>query len=176
MGPTASTPGGIRSYSSITAINTSVCDRKNVLKIRLERQQGASFRLSQLEIENLLVRLGISGSEFEGISACPEGKSVVLITLNPAVNISRFLYHSECYIVKEGVRTTSIRPAGRKDVLVTVSSLHPNTEDQAVIRYLEAQRQVSGTDKVTHHVFPGAPGSTLCAGKLNGKSEARSWT
>ena len=68
-GPTAPTPGGIRSYSSITAINTSVCDRKNVLKIRLERQQGASFRLSQLEIENLLVRLGISGSDFEGISA-----------------------------------------------------------------------------------------------------------
>ena len=31
-------------YSSITAINTSVRDDKNVLKVRLERQQGATFR------------------------------------------------------------------------------------------------------------------------------------
>ena len=157
-----------RSYSSITAINTSVRDRKNVLEIRLERQQGASFRLSQLEFETLLVRLGISGSEFEGVSACPEGKPVVLITLSPTVNINRFLYRNESYIVKEGVRTTSIRPAGRKDVLVTVSGLHPNTKDQAVIRYLEAHGKISRTEKVIHHVFPGAQGSSLCAGKLNG--------
>ena len=160
--------GGARSYSNITAINTSVRDKKNVLKVRLERQQGVSFRLSQLEVETLLVRLGIDGSQFEGVSACPEGKPVVLITLHPSVNIKRFLYRNESYVVKEGLRTTSIRPAGRKDVLVTVLGLHPNTKDQAVIRYLEAHGKVSTTDKVIHHVFPGAPGSTLCAGKLNG--------
>ena len=75
-GPNGSSSGNIRSYSSITAINTSVRDRKNVLEIRLERQQGASFRLNQQEIETLLVRLGIDSSQFEGVSACPEGKPV----------------------------------------------------------------------------------------------------
>ena len=167
-GPQGSNSGEARTYSSITAINTSIRDKKNVLEIRLEKQEGASFRLSQLEVETLLVRLGINGSQFEGVSACPEGKPVVLITLNQSVNINQFLNRNESYIVKDRVRTTSIRPAGRKDVLVTVFGLHPNTKDQAVIRYLEAHGKVSTSEKVVHHVFPGAPGSTLCAGKLNG--------
>ena len=167
-GPQGLNTGQKRTYSSITAINTSVRDKKNVLEVRLERQQGASFKLSQLEVETLLVRLGIDGSQFEGVSACPEGKPVVLITLHPTVNINRFLHRNESYVVKEGVRTTTIRSAGRKDVLVTVFGLHPNTKDQAVIRYLEAHGKVSTSEKVIHHVFPGAPGSTLCAGKLNG--------
>ena len=52
--------------------------------------------------------------------------------------------------------------------MVTVSGLHPNTKDQAVVKYLEAHGKVSKAEKVIHHVFPGTPGSTLCAGKLNG--------
>ena len=43
------------SYSSITAINTSVRDSKNVLEVSLEKQQGATFRLNQMEIESLIV-------------------------------------------------------------------------------------------------------------------------
>ena len=105
---------------------------------------------------------------FEGVSTCPEGKLIALVTINQSVDIKKFLYRNESYIVKERIRTTRIRPAGRKDVLVTVLGLHPNTTDQAVIRYLEAHGKVSKSDKVVHHVFPGSPGSTLCAGKLNG--------
>ena len=167
-GPWGPSSGGTHTYSSITAINTSVRDDKNVLEVRLERQQGASFRLSQLEIETLLVRLGISGSQFEGVSACPEGKPVVLITLHKSVDITQFMYRNESYIVKEGVRTTTIRPAGIKEVMVTVLGLHPNTKDQAVIRYLDAHGEVNKAEKVIHHVFPGTPGSTLCAGNLMG--------
>ena len=37
-GPQDSSSSGIRTYSSITAINTSVRDNKNVLEVRLERQ------------------------------------------------------------------------------------------------------------------------------------------
>ena len=124
--------------------------------------------MSQLETETLLVRLGIDGSHFEGVTACPEGKPVVFVTMHPTVNISKLLYINKSYVVKEGIRTTTIRPAGKKDVLVTVAGLHPNTKDQAVIRYLAAHGKVSQTDKVVHHVFPGAPGSSLCAGKFNG--------
>ena len=42
---------GKRSYSSIVSINTSIRDNKNVLEVRLEKKEGATFRLSQLEIE-----------------------------------------------------------------------------------------------------------------------------
>ena len=51
---------------------------------------------------------------------------------------------------------------------MTIFGLHPNTKDQAVIKYLSAHGKVSTTDRVIHHVYPGAPGSSLCAGKLNG--------
>ena len=78
-------------YSNITAINTSVREKKNILEVRLEKQQGAQFNLSVEEIESLLRRLHIDTSHFQGVSACPEGKPVVFITLHPSVEIARFL-------------------------------------------------------------------------------------
>ena len=102
------------------------------------------------------------------VGNCPEGKGVVFITLHSAVNINRFLSNHESYILKEGVKTSRIYPAGKKEVSVLISGLHPNTKDQAVIRYLAAHGKVSQKDKVIHHVFPGETGSSLLAGKLNG--------
>ena len=95
-------------------------------------------------------------------------KGVVYVTLNPAVNIQRFLKKNERFEIKDGIRTSFICPGGKKELSVTISGLHPNTKDQAVIRYLSAHGKVSSTDKIIHHVFPGAPGTSVCAGKLNG--------
>ena len=89
-----------------------------------------------METEGLLKKLGIDSNHFLGVSCCPEGKGVVYITLHPSVNISRFLHKNEAYVLKEGIQTSVIRPAGKKEVSVMVSGLHPNTRDQAVIRYL----------------------------------------
>ena len=162
-------PGGGRgSYAGIASINTSVRDNKNVLEVRLERSESARFNLSMQETESLLVKLGIDSSHFLGVSSCPEGKGVVFITLHSAVNINRYLSKQESYILKEGVKTGRIFPAGKKEVSVFISGLHPNTKDQAVIRYLAAHGKVSQKDKVIHHVFPGEAGSSLLAGKLNG--------
>ena len=36
-------PGG-PTYSSIASINTSVRDKKNILEVKLEKQEGAKFR------------------------------------------------------------------------------------------------------------------------------------
>ena len=115
------------------------------------------------ETESLLTRLKIDQSHFIGVSACPEGRPVVYITLHPTVDIRRFLYRNESYVVKEGVRQE-----GNKDKVIKISGLHPNTKDQAVVKYLSAHGKVSTTDKVIHHVFLGEQGSSLCAGKLNG--------
>ena len=121
-----------------------------------------------MELDHLLRRLGIDGSHFTGVSCCPEGKGVVYVTLHPSVNIQRFLTKNECFELKQGLRTGIIRAAGKKEQAVTISGLHPNTKDQAVVKYLAAHGNVSTSDKVIHHTFPGAPGSSLCAGKLNG--------
>ena len=157
-----------KSYSGIAAINKSVRDNKNVLEVRLEKSENARFYLNHIETEGLLTKLGIDSSHFTGVSSCPEGKGVVYITLHPSVNINRFLHKNEAYVLKEGVQTSIIRPAGKKEVSVLVSGLHPNTKDQAVIRYLAAHGKVSPSDPAIHHVYPGRPGSSLLAGKLNG--------
>ena len=172
-GGTGSGPGqghvSKASYVGIASLNTSVRDKKNLLEIRLDRSDfNVNFNLSQGELDHLLTRLGIDSSHFSGVSCCPEGKGVVFVTLHPSVNIQRFLNKRECFVLKEGIRTGIIRPAGKKELSVTISGLHPNTKDQAVVKYLSAHGKVSTTDKVIHHVYPGAPGSSLCAGKTNG--------
>ena len=166
--PRGGTGAGGPTYSSITSINTSIRDKKNILEVRLEKQESSRFNLSMEETENLLKRLSIDSSHLIGASACPEGRPVVLITLHESVDITKFLYRNESYMVKEGVRTTTIRPEGKKEKLVRITGLHPNTKDQAVIKYLSAHATVSPNSKVIHHVFPGEPGSSLLAGKLNG--------
>ena len=157
-----------QTYSSIASINTSVRDKKNILEVKLEKQEGTRFILTQEETENLLRRLDIQSSQLVGASVCPEGRPVVLITLQAGVDLTRFLYRNESYTVKEGVRTTSIRPEGKKEKLVKIIGLHPNTKDQAVLNYLKAHGKIVPQAKVIHHVFPGEPGSSLLAGKLNG--------
>ena len=92
----------------------------------------------------------------------------MFITLHSTVDINRFLFKNESYVVKEGIKTSHIRPAGKKEISVFISGLHPNTKDQAAIKYLSAHGKVSTTDKVVHHVYPGLPGSSILAGKLNG--------
>ena len=157
------------SYVGIASLNTSVRDKKNLLEIRLERTDfNVNFNLSQAELDHLLTKLGIDSSHFLGASCCPEGRGVIYVTLHPSVNIQRFLHKNECFELKKGIRTGVIRPAGKKEQSVTISGLHPNTKDQAVTRYLAAHGKVSTADRVIHHVYPGAPGSSLCAGKLNG--------
>ena len=78
--------------SSITNIITSVRDQKNILEIRLEKQQGASFSMNMQEIESLLRRLGIDTSHFVGVSACPEGKPVVLVRGNVNKKTKQYIY------------------------------------------------------------------------------------
>ena len=113
------------SYSSITSINTSVRDTKNILEVRLEKQESSSFNLSMEDTENLLKRLNIDSSHLVGVSACPEGRPVILITLHPSVDITRFIYKNESYVVKDGVRTTAIRQEGKKDKVIKVTGLNP---------------------------------------------------
>ena len=62
--------------------------------------------------------------------------------LHPTVDIRRFLYRNESYVVKEGVRTTTIRQEGNKDKVIKISGLHPNTKDQVVVKYLSAHGKV----------------------------------
>ena len=91
---------------------------------------------------------------------------MVYITLAQGVDINKFMINqTESYILKEGIRTTTIRPVGKREVLVTVYGLHPDTRDEAVIQYLSAHGDVNKKEPVVYGVYPGVPGSSLIAGK-----------
>ena len=160
---------GNRNWASIASLNISRRQKTNTLEVRLENETGSGSSLNTEEIERLLRRLKVNPSQFSMIQACPERKNVVYITFVQGVDNTKFLANqTKSYILKEGIRTTTIRPVGKRDVLVTVYGLHPDTRDEGVIQYLSAYGEVNKKDPVVYGVYPGVPGSSIIAGKYNG--------
>ena len=158
-----------KSWSSIASLNISKRNKTNTMEIRLENEQGTSCSLNTEEIERLLRRLKIDSKQFTSVQACPERKNVVYITLCSGVDINKFIINSnESFILKPGIRITTMKHVNKREFNVQVFGLHPNTKDEAVIRYLNAHGMVNSKHPVTYGVFPGATGSSLLAGKRNG--------
>ena len=158
-----------RSWSSVASYNLSQRNKTNTLEVRLETEEGILCSLNNEEIERLLRRLKLASSDFTSVQACPERKNVVYITLSSNINVSRFTEnHSESFILKEGIRTTTLKHACKKDVSVQIFGLHPDTRDETVIKYLNAHGKVDPKVPVIYSVYPGTPGSSLLAGKRNG--------
>ena len=65
------------------------------------------------------------------------------------------------------MRTTTIKHANKKEVNVQIYGIHPDTKDEAVVRYLNAHGKVDTKIGVTYGIYPGNSGSLL-AGKRNG--------
>ena len=146
---TASTTS-TKSWSSIASMNVSKRNKTNTLEIRLENDEGFGCSLKEEEIERLLRRLKIQANQFTSVQACPERRNVIYITLSTWVDITRFIMSSnESFVLKQGIRTTTIKPVNKRQVNVQVFGLHPDTKDDAVIRYLNAHGQVNSKQPVT---------------------------
>ena len=158
-----------KAWSSIASMNISKRNKTNTLEVRLENDEGYGCSLSHEEIERLLRRLKIQSNQFSSVQACPERRNVVYITLCNGIDINKFILNSnESFILKQGIRTTTIKHANKREVNIQVFGLHPDTKDEAVIRYLNAHGKINNKNPVIYGVFPGAPGSSLLAGKRNG--------
>ena len=161
-----------RLWSSIASLNTSRRNMTNTLEVRLENDEGVSFSLNNEEIERLLRRLNIKAKDFTSVQACPERRNVVFITLGNGVDINKFTQNCfESFILKDGIRTTTIKQASKREVQVQIMGLHPDTRDDAVIRYLNAHGQVNMKLPVVYGVYQGVSGSSLLAGKRNSTRE-----
>ena len=156
-------------WSSIASMNVSKRNKTNTLEVRLENDAGTTCMLRDEEIERLLRRLNIQANQFTSVQACPERRNVVFITLVNGLDINRFINtNNESFILKPGIRTTVIKEVNKREVNVQVFGLHPDTKDEAVIRYLNAHGKVNTKLPVTYGIYPGTPGSSLLAGKRNG--------
>ena len=74
---------------------------------------------------------------------------MILITLKPEVPIANFCRQEIFEVTATGIRAIHIKPAGKREAVVTIRGLHPNTRDDAVLTYLNKFAK-SVTNKVIH--------------------------
>ena len=114
----------------------------------------------------------IPGEQVEGVQICPNGRGVILVTLKDGVVLDRFCRYDVFEVNNSGVRAVNVKPAGKREVVVTVRGLHPNTTDQGVIEYLNKFGRVV-TTKVVYAVYAEGPLKGLRNGDRSFKIELK---
>ena len=118
-------------------------------------------------------KLGIDplpGAQVEAVQICPNGRGIILITLKEGVNLDRFCRYHVLEVTTSGIRALNVKPAGKREVVVTVRGLHPNTIDQVVIEYLGKFGRVV-TTKVVYTTYGEGPLKGLENGDRSFKGE-----
>ena len=132
---------------------------KNILEVVLDKDERGAFMVSEDDVARLLRKLGLDprpGVQVEGVQICPTGRGVILITLKHDVRVENFCRYDVLEVTESGIRSTMVKPAGKKEVVVTLKGIHPNTRDSMVLDYLSKFGKVV-TTKVVHGVFSVGP-------------------
>ena len=132
---------------------------KNILEVVLEKDQRGGFIVSDHDCARVMMKIGLDmrpGVNVETVQICPNGRGVILITLKPDVNIGNFCRHEVFEVTTTGIRAVNIKPAGKREVVVTMKGLHPNTRDDVVLNYLSKFAKLV-TNRVVHGVFTEGP-------------------
>ena len=152
--------------------------KKNILEIVLEKDDRGAFYVSDADCSHLLTKLGIDprpGALVEAIQICPTGRGVIFITFKQGVNLEQFSRYDVLQVTRSGVRAVHVKPAGKRDVIVTIKGLHPNTKDEGVIDYLNKYGKVV-TSKVVYGTFGEGPLKGVRNGDRSYKMEVKADT
>ena len=148
-----------RSWADMIGKSLPQCWNKNVLEIVLEKDFKGPFLVNAHECARLMTKIGLDtkpGVHMEEVQICPNGKGSILITLKSDVSIGNFCRHEVIEVTQSGIRAVHVKPAGRREVIVTIRGLHPNTMDHGVITYLKKFSDVVST-KVVYGVYSEGP-------------------
>ena len=135
-------PGG--SWASVLGGNLPTRKDDNVMELVLEKETKGMFSATDEEVAKALVKLGADlrpGVHVEGVQICPMGRNVIQVTLNKNVDMSRFC-NKDIFELKDGVRVSQVRKSGKREVIITIRGLHPNTKDESVFKYLRCLGKV----------------------------------
>ena len=139
VNPPGHRPTGMSfSWASLLGGNLPIRNDNNVMEIVLEKDERGIFNASVEEVAKALQKLGADlrpGVHIEGVQICPMGKNVIQVTLNKNVDMSRFC-NKEVFELRNGVRISQVRQSGKREVILTIKGLHPNTKDETVFKYL----------------------------------------
>ena len=145
--------------------------QRNVLEIEVEKDNlEDEIILSEETVAKLLNKIKLNiNAHVEGYQiSFGRKKSKIEVLCKQGLNLEQFCVQ-ESLEVEKGVKTNFIRPAGRKDVEVTVTGLGFNTPDSLIQEYITK----FGGKMVTKDVIYGKYGAGLFQGKLNGVRKYR---
>ena len=119
--------------------------KRNVPEISLDKKEDTFVDLGQEPIHRLFRTLGInSENDVEGYY---QKSHSILVWLVNGINLDRFC-KNESIRVTENIKTGFIRPAGKKEVTVTISGLDFNTPDTFIMSYLAKFGTVATTNVI----------------------------
>lgn len=147
------------SWAEILGRGLQNCWQKNILEIVLEKDEKGPFLISHEDCFRLIKKLGIDprpGIQIEEIQICPNGRGRIYITLSKDVLIDHFCRYDVFEVNSNGVRAVNVKPVNKKEVVVSIKNMHPNTKDEVVFAYLNKFGKVL-TNKVIYGVYTEGP-------------------
>ena len=148
-------PQAGKTWASVLGSSMKPKNDKNVLEVVLEKDMKGAFIVKDEDCANMMRRMGLDqrpGVEVEEVQICPQGRGVIFITLSKKVEIGRFCRHDVLDVTESGIRSVMVKPAGKREVIVTIRGIHPNTRDDVVLDYLAKFGKLCST-KVVYGVF-----------------------
>ena len=131
--------------------------QKNILEIILAKDAKGPFRVSETDCANLMRKIGLDlSTQVEAVQICPNGRGTILVTLKREVDVYRFCRHDVYEVSSTGIRAIHFKPGGKREVVVTLKNLHPNTRDDTVLYYLKKFAK-NVANKVVHGVYADGP-------------------
>ena len=79
-----------------------------------------------------------------------------MITLKDGIPLDPYCRYDVFEVTESGIRAVHVKPAGKREVVITVKGLHPNTRDQTVLDYFAKFGRIV-TTKVVHSVYSEGP-------------------
>ena len=134
-------PGGPkqRSWAEFLGDSLSPGLEKNILEVVLDKDKRGAFIVSDQECVRMMDKIGIDhrpGAQVEGVQICPNGRGVIYITMKKNIDLHQFCRYDAFEVTSTGVRSTIVKPVGKKEVVVSLRGVHPNTRDTVVMNYL----------------------------------------
>ena len=164
-----------RSWASVLGTSLPPRDDRNVLEVVLEKDTRGSFIVNESECAHMMKKLGLDerpGVHVEAVQICPQGRGVIYITLKKDIDISRFCRFDVLEVSASGIRAALVKPAVKKEVIVSAKGIHPNTRASVVLDYLAKFGKLS-TNKVVYGVYKEGPLKGLRNGDRSYKVEIR---
>ena len=150
-----------------TNVNFDQRLKRNVLEITLEKKEKeAEMMLDQESVARLMRSIGMDVmTQVEGYQIQYNGRtSMISVWAAKGVNLEKFCKAEGINVTKD-IMTGLIRPAGRRDVTVTVSGLDFNTPDSLVFEYIKKFGGVIVNNSVIYAKFSEGPFKGKCNGE-----------